>query len=70
MQEKTIRAHFAQLYWLTVGADAVGVKTGQLQGQLYKQLAGKSLKGEDDHERQGLLVQAMADKRRALVVSI
>ena len=41
-----------------------------LQGALYKQLAGKSMEtGEkDEHERQGMLVAAMAGKQRALVV--
>ena len=36
----------------------------------YRQIAGKPMKSDakDDHERQGMLVGAMAEKRRALVV--
>ena len=41
-----------------------------LQANLFEQLTGKSMTGEakDDHERQAMLVEAMADKQRALVV--
>ena len=58
------------MYWLAVGADAVGGRIGALQATLYKQLTGKPVKGDDndDHERQSMLVGAMAEKRRALVV--
>ena len=70
IQDSAVRAHFCSIYWLVVGADAVGGRIGALQAMLYKQLAGKTVKGDenDDHERQGMLVGAMAEKRRALVV--
>ena len=59
------------MYWLTVGADAVGAKLKQLAAMLYKQLSGKEAKApqqKDEHEWQQLLVQAMAEKQRALLV--
>ena len=70
IQDSAVRRHFCSIYWLVVGADAVGGRIGALQVMLYKQLTGKALKGDenDDHERQGMLVGAMAEKRRALVV--
>ena len=70
IQDSAVRAHFCSIYWLVVGADAVGERIGALQAILYKQLTGKAVKGDenDDHERQGMLVGAMAEKRRALVV--
>ena len=71
VQDTEIRKHFSSgLYWLTVGADAVGERIKQLAAMLYKQLSGKSMKeeGQDEHERQAMLVAAMADKQRALVV--
>ena len=70
VQERAIRAHYSDVFWLTVGADAVGERIMALQGALYKQLAGKSMEtGEkDEHERQAMLVAAMAGKQRALVV--
>ena len=70
IQDSAVRAHFCSIYWLVVGADAVGGRIGALQAILYKQLTGKAVKaGEhDDHERQSMLVGAMAEKRRALVV--
>ena len=65
-----MRIHFCSLYWLAVGADAVGERIKHLAAMLYKQLSGKSMKegGQDEHERQAMLVAAMADKQRALVV--
>ena len=54
-----------------MGADALGERILALQTMLYKQLTGKGMKDEeakDEHERQGMLVAAMADKQRALVV--
>ena len=70
LQETEIRRWFCEIYWLTVGADAVGERIKQLAAVLYKQLSGKSMKeeGQDEHERQAMLVAAMADKQRALVV--
>jgi len=37
VQEKAVRAHFSHIYWLTVGADAVGEKIRQLQSALHGQ---------------------------------
>ena len=75
VQDGAVRQHFSQIYWLTVGADAVG-ETGalqQLQVMLYSQLTGKTVKTEDIHKNdkqawQQKLVEAIAEKRRALVV--
>ena len=70
VQDTAVRRWFSEIYWLTVGADAVGERIKQLAAVLYKQLSGKSMKeeGQDEHERQAMLVAAMADKQRALVV--
>ena len=65
-----MRVHMSEIYWMTVGADAVDERLDQLQAMLYKKLTGKSIQGDekDRHERQGMLVAAMADKQRTLVV--
>ena len=72
LQEPAVRVHFAVggMFWLTVGADAVGERIKQLQAVMYKQLTGKGTKGEDndEHELQQMLVGAMAEKQRSLVV--
>ena len=70
VQETTVRAHYFEVFWLTVGADAVGERIKQLQAVMYKQLTGKGTKGEekDEHELQQLLVGAMAEKQRSLLV--
>ena len=70
VQERAVRAFYSGIYWLSVGADAVGERIKQLQAILYKQLAGKSATDnvQDKHEWQRMLVKAMAPKRRALVV--
>ena len=70
VREHAIRVHFSDIYWLTVGADAVGEKIAQLQAMLYKQLAGKTEKDEEKDEQEWLqaLVGAMVKKQRALVV--
>ena len=59
---------FRQL--VTVGADAVGERIKVLQAILYKQLTGKgkAVQDKDEHELVGMLVQAMAEKQRALLV--
>jgi hypothetical protein len=73
VQEAAIRTHFSNIYWLVVGQDAtVGGKLRQLQGILYKQLTGKTVKSEgvqakDEQEWRVMLVDAMT-MRRALVV--
>ena len=72
LQERAVREHFSHIYWLTVGADAVGEKIKQLQGVLHTQLTGKAMKSaevqeKDEHEWLGLLVEAMT-MSRALVV--
>ena len=56
---------------MTVGADAVGDRIAALQAILYQQIAGTAMKGDgkDDHERQAMLVTALAGKQgRVLVV--
>eukprot|EP00935_MAST-01C_sp_MAST-1C-sp1_P000170 g170.t1 len=70
IQETSIRQHFRSIYWLAVGADAVGGRIKQLQAMLLKQLTGKEEKAEkkDEHELQRTLVEAMTTKQRALVV--
>jgi hypothetical protein len=72
VQEKAVRAHFSHIYWLTVGADAVGEKVRQLQSALHTQLTGKGMTSaevqqKDEQEWLGLLVEAMP-MERALVV--
>ena len=71
VQERAVRACFSEIHWLTVGADAVGEKIKQLAATLFKQLTGATMKGDgkDDHERQAMLVTALAGKQgRVLVV--
>ena len=70
VQERAVRAHFSDVYWLTVGADAVGERIQHLQATLYRQIAGKPMKGDgkDDHERQALLVTAMGKKQRPVLL--
>ena len=53
-----------------MGADAVGERVKQLQANLYKALTGKNTNAEEKNEREQLtmLVGAMAEKERALVV--
>jgi hypothetical protein len=72
VQEKVVRTHFSHIYWLTVGADAVGEKIRQLQSALHTQLTGKGMTSaevqqKDEQEWIGLLVEAMP-MERALVV--
>ena len=70
VQDRAVRVHMSNIYWLTVGADAVGERILALQAMLYKQLTGKGMQDEeakDEHERQGLLVAAMAEKHRSLL---
>jgi hypothetical protein len=72
LQEMAVRQHFESIYWLTVGADAVGEKIRQLQSALYKQLTGKGVLStealqKDEQEWLGMLVEAMM-MQRALVV--
>eukprot|EP00935_MAST-01C_sp_MAST-1C-sp1_P002883 g2883.t1 len=65
-----VRLWFSEIYWLTVGADAVGERIKGLQGALLRQLTGKGMDndGQDEHERQGMLVAAIMKKKRALLV--
>ena len=65
VQERLIRKHFCSVYWLMVGADAVGEKIKQLQAVLYRQITGKSMKGktkrksiQDTQRRQVIVVSA------------
>eukprot|EP00935_MAST-01C_sp_MAST-1C-sp1_P002501 g2501.t1 len=70
VQDKGVRGHYSAIYWLTVGADALGSQLKHLQAQLFKQLTGKDTKAEekDEHKWLQALVVAMAGKKRALVV--
>ena len=70
LQEQSVREWFSDFYWLTVGADALGERVKQLQSMLYKQLTGKGIKAaeKEQQEWQQMLVTAMAEKQRALVV--
>ena len=70
VQERAIRRHYREIFWLTVGADAVGERIVQLKAMLYKQISGRgmNIEDKDDHEQQAMLVAAMATKKRALVV--
>ena len=73
LQEKAIRAHFSNIYWLGVGADAVDLKLQQLQSMLYKQLSGKSVKSDDvlakgQQEWLDMLVEAMTMERSLVVL--
>ncbi len=70
VRDRSVRAYYRQIFWCTVGADAVGDQLKQLQAALYTQLANCL---PDDAERselewQRLLVQAMAGKERVLLV--
>ena len=48
VQEDEIRRHYVHgMYWVTVGADAVGEKIKQLQAILYKQMTGASIDGTE-----------------------
>jgi hypothetical protein len=73
VQEKVVREHFHHIYWLTVGADAVGEKVKQLQSALYKQLSGKDMTSaevqqKDVQEWLGILVEAMTMERSLVVL--
>ena len=47
VRETAIRRRFSQIYWLTVGADAVGEKVKQLQAVLHKQISGKGIQPDE-----------------------
>ena len=70
VQDRAVCAFFCNVYWLTVGADAVGERILALQAMLYRQLTGKSMKAEENDENAWLamLVTAIAEKERALLV--
>eukprot|EP00935_MAST-01C_sp_MAST-1C-sp1_P001692 g1692.t1 len=70
VRDKAVRQHYSEIFWLTVGADAVGERISQLQMTLFKQLTGKAAKSEETNgqELQRMLVTAMAEKQRALLV--
>jgi hypothetical protein len=72
VEEKAVRQHFSHIYWLTVGADAVGGRIRQLQSVLHEQLTEKGMSSaevqqKDEKEWLGMLVEAMPTER-ALVV--
>ena len=50
MQDTTVRQVHSDMYWLTVGADAVDEKIRTLQAQLYRQLTGKTINAEENDE--------------------
>ena len=73
VQEKVVRQHFSHIYWLTVGADAVGEKIRQLQSALHTQLTGKAMTNaevqqKDEQEWLGMLVEAMPMDRSLVVL--
>eukprot|EP00935_MAST-01C_sp_MAST-1C-sp1_P001599 g1599.t1 len=70
VEDLEVRRHHSDIYWVTVGADAVDEKIRHLQAMLYKQLTGKLVAAEEKDEQEWLsmLVGAMAGKARALVV--
>ena len=70
VQDTSVRRFFSELYWLTIGADAVGERILALQSVLYKSITGKSLTSKDktEHEHHSLLVEAMSEKDQALMV--
>jgi hypothetical protein len=73
VQETTVREHFTHIYWLTVGADAVGEKIRQLQAAMHKQLTGKGMSSaevqqKDEQEWLGMLVEAMTMDRSLVVL--
>ena len=69
VRDQSLRTYFRQIFWCTVGADAVGDQLKQLQSTLHTQLANHSPEGEKSElEWQKLLVQAMAEKQRSLLV--
>ena len=62
VQERAIRTHFAAIFWLSVGADAVGERIKQLQTMLYKMLTGKNVQNEGQDEQEvGTIAQALAE---------
>ena len=61
IQDSAVRRHFCSIYWLVVGADAVGGRIGALQAMLYKQLTGKAVKGEE-HVRRWVVYELTAGK--------
>jgi hypothetical protein len=73
VQEKTLRGYFSHIYWLTVGADAVGERIRQLQSALHTQLTGKAMASaevqqKDEKEWLGMLVEAMPMDRSLVVL--
>ena len=73
LQRRDVRAHFCEIYWVTVGADAIDAQLRQLQGALHKQLSGKATSTEDAlaksaQDWQAMLAAAVTEKQRALVV--
>ena len=70
VRQNNVRSFFRHIFWLNIGADAVGSWLRQLQAALYTQISGKGAKAEekDEHEWCSMLVQALAAKQRTLVV--
>eukprot|EP00935_MAST-01C_sp_MAST-1C-sp1_P002556 g2556.t1 len=71
VREKAVREHYCEIHWLTVGADAVDEKLKQMQAILHRKLTGRDAEGAE-HKDNGawvaMLVEAMVEKERALVV--
>eukprot|EP00935_MAST-01C_sp_MAST-1C-sp1_P002835 g2835.t1 len=70
VQDTAVRRWFSEIYWLTVGADAVGAKIKALQAALYRQIEGTTMNfdGKDEHERQTMLFAAMAKKQQRVLL--
>ena len=75
LQETAVREQFSTggIYWLTVGADAIGEKLKQLQGVFHKALTGKVTSSEDamaksSQEWREMFVLALVEKKRVLMV--
>jgi hypothetical protein len=73
VRENAVRGHFSNIYWLTIGADAVGEKIRQLQSSLHTQLTGEGasstdLQQKDEQEWLGMLVEAMTIDRGLVVL--
>eukprot|EP00935_MAST-01C_sp_MAST-1C-sp1_P001606 g1606.t1 len=70
VRETAVRAYYSDIYWLTVGADAVGERVKQLQATLLKLITGKAseVEDKDEQEWQQAMLAAMADRQRALLV--
>ena len=63
VQDSGVRRFMSEIYWLTVGADAVGERIAQLQAVMYKQLTGKGTQDEEKDELQQLLLSGRLPRK-------